>query len=62
MLTPREYDQIQISLFAMARTKINGRVMVDSDHIQALIKSYTEGNLVIVKDGETLDISFTTEK
>lgn len=47
MLTPREFDQIQLALFGMAKQKFNGRVLVDHDHALALLKSFTSGELVV---------------
>jgi hypothetical protein len=59
MLTPREFDQIQIALFGMAKTKINGIVYADYSHVLALIKSYTEGELTVTRDGDDgLNIGF----
>ncbi len=60
MLTPREYDQIQIALFSMAKTKINGRAVVDHDHVVALLKSFTSGELILGREGDdTLTVQFT---
>jgi len=60
MLTPREFDQLHLALFAMARTRINGIAQLDYDHTMALLKSYTEGNLEVAKDGpDGLTVSFT---
>lgn len=60
MLTPREFDQIQLALFGMAKQRINGRIMADHDHVLALLKSYTQGTLSIdkVADDE-LEVKFT---
>jgi len=60
MLTPREFDQIHVALFAMAKTKLNGRPVVDNDHVLALLKSFTQGEFKIVpEDDDTLSVQFT---
>lgn len=61
MLTPRELQQLQVTLFAMAKTKINNRPVVDADHVFALLKTFTEGEIQIVPDadGDGLNIGFT---
>lgn len=60
MLTPREFQQIEIAIFAMAKTRINGRPVIDHEYVHALLKSYTIGDLVVVPSGDdSLDISFT---
>lgn len=60
MLTPREFDQIQVALFGMAKTKINHNAVVYSDHVLALLKSYTDGEFAVSPDGDDgLRISFT---
>ena len=61
MLSKRELDQIQIALFAMAKTKLNGRPVVDSDHVFALLKGFTAGELEVIPDadGDGLKIGFT---
>jgi hypothetical protein len=63
MLTPREYDQIQIALFGMTQTKMNGILMVNSEHVLALLKSYTEGEFIIERtDNGGLTTSLITKE
>jgi hypothetical protein len=63
MLTPKEFKQLQIALFSMHGTKVNGEIMISYDNTLALLKSYTEGELVIEREGtDGLNVAFTPKE